>query len=430
MTVCPSLSPPVSTSITFFDSRPFLDKALRHGAASGILPADQIQRIEGEFAKGIVQIADYFDTANLRPSLELAMQRMARMISLYLEEACGGDLGKAAELLRDKTFLSLSKGGADMLRMFYALPTDLSVFNQKNVASKEDLKAKTAAPIPFPEFKKEWNERQEIQATAGFAFWLAERLGVARAELESGFDDLNGVINSGMLSLYVGEGEFKMPTRQQLAQWFGKVRKPTAKRNDARIKDFLRSAPESFAGMTWQQMERFEKNLLPKIRAKSTTSGAAISKDVEEKLHRGIDDLTFFTIEDVNEDCFQFEALTSKAWQRVTGGEIDDPAVLATVFYLLATGQSPKPTMLLREAKELVQVFRTSGFDSPAVIEYIAQHAPIKDQEKLKALWLEDLKPEGERFMDDSESGTDTHMTRALNYLKSACAVAWKKTFS
>ena len=78
--------------------------------------------IQEDFSKGIVQIANYFGTAHLRPELELALHRMVNLISLYLEDMSGGDLQIAAASLRDKTFLSHSKAGSDMLKRLHAMP--------------------------------------------------------------------------------------------------------------------------------------------------------------------------------------------------------------------------------------------------------------------------------------------------------------------
>ena len=94
------------TALAAFDSRPFFDKALHHGVRQGILSSGRVQAIQTDFAKGIVQIANYFGTAYLRPDLELALRRMVYLMSLYLEEVSGGDLAMAAASLRDNTLLT------------------------------------------------------------------------------------------------------------------------------------------------------------------------------------------------------------------------------------------------------------------------------------------------------------------------------------
>ena len=78
-----------STLVAAFDGRPFFDKALRQGAKDGVITSGRLEILQDDFAKGIVQIANYFGTAHLRPDLELAQHRMVRLISLYLEEVTG-----------------------------------------------------------------------------------------------------------------------------------------------------------------------------------------------------------------------------------------------------------------------------------------------------------------------------------------------------
>jgi len=111
-----------ATALATFDNRPFFDKALRYGVQQGILTPAQLQNIQEGFSKGIVQIANFFGTAHLRPELELALHRMVNLVSLYLEDMSEGDLQIAAASLRDKTFLSHSKAGSDMLKRLHAMP--------------------------------------------------------------------------------------------------------------------------------------------------------------------------------------------------------------------------------------------------------------------------------------------------------------------
>ena len=62
----------VMTSLATVDNRPFFDKTLHIGVKQGITSPDRLQSIQEEFSKGIVQIANFFGRAYLRPELELA----------------------------------------------------------------------------------------------------------------------------------------------------------------------------------------------------------------------------------------------------------------------------------------------------------------------------------------------------------------------
>ncbi|MDX9914203.1 MAG: hypothetical protein RBS77_06510, partial [Candidatus Moranbacteria bacterium] len=121
----PNASPPaldVPQALALHDARSFFERALVHGADHGILNADKLAVLHAEAPKGMVQIARYFGSEFLRPELERARERMVNFISLHLQEASGGDLAKAAQLLAEHSLLSRSKAGTDMLRQLIALP--------------------------------------------------------------------------------------------------------------------------------------------------------------------------------------------------------------------------------------------------------------------------------------------------------------------
>jgi len=83
--------------------------------------------------------------------------------------------------------------------------------------------------------------------------------------------------------------------------------------------------------------------------------------------------------------------------------------------------------MLLREAREIIRIFRTRGFESQAVIKFVDDHAPEAIREDLLKSWADDLQREAEEQLADSDPNwPDTHMDRALEYLRRTCRVAWK----
>ena len=136
---------------------------------------------------------------------------------------------------------------------------------------------------------------------------------------------------------------------------------------------------------------------------------------------------SFFVAESVDDDVREYNRLVAREWDRVTRGEADDPAVLATVFLFVATGLPPKASMLLKEAKEIIRVFRNDGFDSQAVEDFVTGKAPEAMREDLLRFWSEDLRREAEEGLADTDPRwPDTHMERALKYLRSSCAVSWK----
>jgi hypothetical protein len=173
-----------------------------------------------------------------------------------------------------------------------------------------------------------------------------------------------------------------------------------------------------FQRLARRAMDRFIERDLPQIRDAGNTADKLLYGDSAE---------VYFVSESLDEDVREYDRLVAKEWHRVTGGDADDPAVLATVFFFLATGLPPKASMLLKEAKEVIRVFRTSGFASRAVIDYVDNHAPEAMREDLQKFWEDDLKSEAqEQLADNDPNWPDIYMERALEYLRKTCCAAWK----
>jgi hypothetical protein len=411
---------PVSSALATFDSRPFFDKALRYGVAHEIISPERLAIIQEDFSKGIVQIARYFGTEHLRPELDLALQRMVNMIGLYLEDSSGGDLQIAAESLRDKSFLSHSKAGSDMLKRLHAMP-DSTVMAGSPVTPEGQrayLDEKTAADtISLPEYRSEYNLRQANQDLIGFSFWLAKKMGVARSELNE-LDDAGLLVRSAMLVIFIDKADLKLPTRMAFVRLIKAAKVAKAKLNENRLNSFLMDAPIEFQMLAQRAMEHFLKSDLPQLRAFGSTA---------DKLLYGDSIHGYFVCESLDEDSREYERQVAKEWDRVTCGEADDPEVVATVFFFVATGLPPKARMLLREAREVIRIFRTSGFDSQAVLDFIKNNASEAMREDLQKAWKDDLMSEAEEQLADKDPHwPDTHMERALEYLKKTCRATWK----
>ena len=414
----------MATALTTFDNRPFFDKALRYGVAQDIIPPGRLQSLQEEFSKGIVQIANFFGTAHLRPELELALHRMVNLVSLYLEDMSGGDLQIAAASLRDKTLLSHSKAGSDMLKRLHAMPEDKKIGSSPLPVSQHAYLDKETASdtIPLAEYRSKLAKRQENRNTIDFALWLAKKMGDSREDLDSlsrGATEADSLIHSAMLVIVVDKAELKLPTRTAFVRLFESAKNPKAKLNQDRLKAFLREAPTEFQQLARSAMDRFIERDLPQIRAYSKTADKFLNGELGEN---------YFVAESVDDDNREYDRLVAKEWDRVTRGEADDPAVMAKVCFFVATGFPPKKDpMLRREAREIIRVFRTSGFDSRAVIQFIDKHAPEAIREELQKFWTYELKPEAEEQLSDLDPNwPDTHMERALKYLRETCRVAWK----
>jgi hypothetical protein len=410
----------VPSHLTPFDDRPFFDKALNYSLKNEIISPERLKVIEADFSKGIIQVARYFGTAHLRLELELALQRMVNLISLYLEDMSGGDLETAAMALRDKSFLSLSKSGSEMLKRLHALPenTLLSTRPFSDDDQRAFVEGKTSvAPMTLEEYHTELALRQQYQNMIHFAFWLAENMGIGRNEINE-YDDVDFLIRTAMLVLFVEKSELRLPTRLQFARLIKAAKEPQATLNENRFNAFIKEAPSEYQNLARQSMENFIEKALPQIRH---------SKMTADRLLYGDSVLHYFVRESLDEASREYEREVAKEWDRITKGQGTDPTVVATVLLLLATGLPPKHKMLKSDGQKIIRVFRKSGFNSQAIADFLKAHAPEILREDLLYEWEQSYKPEAEeRLADNDPEWPDKHMERGLAYLKETCQVSWK----
>jgi hypothetical protein len=410
----------VSTALAQVDSRPFFEKVLRYAIEQNVIAPELLKTLLADAPKGMVQIANYFGTAHLRTDLESARQRIVNLISLYLEDVSGGDLQRAALSLRDKSLLSHSKGGSDMIKRLHAMPDSkiigghsVTAEDQRNFLNDHSL----ASALSLADYRLAFEYRKACQQEIDFALWLAKKMN-APADQVNLCGDTSTLLRSAMLVLFAEKTELKMPTRSGFVRLIEATKKKSCKLDEARLKTFLANAPLEFQQLGQQEMQRFIADDLPEIRKAASTA---------DSLLYGESSQPYFVVENMDEDNREYERLVAQEWHRVTKGDGDDPAVVSTVFLLIATGFAPKPKLLLREGQELIQAFRTTGFNSKAVLEFINIHAPHESREDLKRQWLEDLKPEAELDLADNDpSFPDSYMERSLEYLRKTCATSWK----
>jgi len=409
----------VNSSVAVVDDRPFFEKAVRYGLEHGVLTRDNIAKMEADAPKGIVQIADHFGTAYLRTDLESATVRLTNLISLYLEDFANGDLRTAATSLRDNSLLSHSRGGSEMLKRLHAMPADTGLHQRKAdpLAQKIFVNERSFAfPLTVAGYRAQVGQCQANQMRIDFARWLARRLNATPNECED--FSAEEVIRSAMLLLFVGAKTLEMPSKTQFITLVETLRKKAFKPTSAALDAFLREAPEAFAEMSRQAMQDFIANTLPRLKSPA--------KSADEILHAESQG-AFFVREASEEDVVAYDKLVAREWVRMTKGEADDPAVLATLFLNVATGHPPKAAALLKDAKSIITAFRNQGFDSKAVLAFVDEHAPFEQREDLKAMWLQDLRPDAEIHLADNDPQMpDAYMERALKYFKQNCVANWK----
>jgi hypothetical protein len=370
----------------------------------------------------MVQIANHFGTAHLRTDLENARDRMANLISLHLENHTGGDLQLAALAIRDKSFLSLSKGGSDLLKILHAMPITPEIGyrvtqpeDEKNFLNEKTL----ASPMLSFQYQTEQGRRSTCQRQIALACWLARRMGLSKNELESASPDAELVIRSALLVLFVKEAKLELPGRTGLVKLLDAARKKTSKLDEARLNAFLAQQPNDFVSALRTAMKQFVAETIPQLR-NSTESADYI-------LNSGNAMGIYFINENITEDLGAYDRLVAKEWHLLTKGDDDDDSVIATIFLFIATGLPPKASALKREAKEIISAFRKSGFNSDAVLSFIEAHAPYQMREHLVDLWQKKLKHEAEIHLSDLDPQMpDSYMDRALFYFKETCNTSWK----
>jgi hypothetical protein len=408
-----------STSLSTSDARPFFEQALRYGIRNGVITPERLQHILAEGPKGIVQIANYFGTAHLRAELEIASERMVNLLSLYLADLSNGDLRSAASSLQRNSLLSHSKGGSDLLRRLSALPSIPIIENHRQSPEdqRNDLNEWTfAGALDAQTYRSELSIRQSVQAEIEFARWLLKKFGAPAADDQFAVET-HAVINSAMLVLSVKDAPLRMPTRVDFVRLVAALQKKRTHQSAAQWQAFLADLPPAYAAMAEKMADAFARDVLPAIRVGDRTA---------DELLYGDHALNVYIREDLDEDSGEYDRQVSSAWYRITSGDAEDPEVIATILFRVATGLVPKSKLLKREAREMVAAFRLNGFDSGAVNEFIETHAPLQSQPDLKRIWKEDLAPDASESLSDNDSQfPDKYMSRAIAYLRKACRAGW-----
>ncbi|KAF3996858.1 hypothetical protein [Glaciimonas immobilis] len=396
--------------IATVDKRPFFEKALTYGAHNDIIDRAKIQVIIADGAKGSVQIANFFGSSHLHTDLDNARKRMVNLISLYLEDACQGNLEEAAISLRDNSFLSHSRGGNEMLKALHALP-DCAVFGDvksQDVKSFQDERT-LIKPYSLSAYRKERQTREEDANTLAAATWFAKSMGLPRSALE--FTSAETVIRSAILVRAAGADSF--PGRNAFAAQLSTVRIQATAVGKLKIaKKLLDDVPEEYQKICDKIRREIEKHDGPLI------VNSALGLDEM----RNTVELRYFVRESGMDDVEEFDTLMSEEWRKVTGGK-EDPFSRLTAFLCIAADTRPKTTISEAEAKAITRQVRQRGFNSEAVASFIANAAPFEMKDNLLSLWEEEFLPEAAAFMLDKD---DDKYVSAIKFLKENCNVRTK----
>jgi hypothetical protein len=399
----------MTQSVALFDDRPFFEKALVYGVQHGVLDSAQLDAIQTDAPKGMVQIARYFGSEFLRPELEKAKDRIVNLVSLTLQIQSGGDLHQAAEHLREHSFMSRSKAASDMLKALIVMPqnTHFGMNEHGTFSDKHIPQLAKWSLCNLAEYQAELAKRQQVAHVIEAAIWMADRLGLHADDLEEAGCDAEAVIRTALLAAVTQQPD--MPDWVGFQKIIARLRKPSAKKviNLAVPKDL----PAEFKTAVELVRQSVEADL-PKILDTQHTA---------QKLFNQTPAFVgrYFWIEDGLSEVDHYDRQTSAAWTQATGDHSDDSSLL-TLFLCIATGSKGKTLLTEKTAATLIRKIRKSGVQPELATAFIQANAPAEHQADYIHMW--------EAFIDESmdtlKSDHDSKLHDALSLLRRECNVA------
>ncbi|WP_394779248.1 hypothetical protein [Undibacterium sp.] len=393
-------------NVSLFEDRPFFESALRLGVQKGVLDQAKIAAIEADAPKGMVQIAEAFGSKYLRPEIETARKRIVNLVSLYLFETANGDLDVAAKLIRDNSFLSLSRGGSGMIKAMFAMP-EYALLGREEKGRVEDFLEYWSRKESQIDYQKSLAQRKANMLEIEAGLWFGEQLELEREDLREQDADAESVIRTAMLLRLAGKPAGSLMNQVEFAGLLDTIRakgikpKKTAKGKTEEI-------PEKFQAIAERVRKEVEERDLPRI----LDMEASLDKLVYELKDRYY--LRDYEVEDTSE----YDALVSKEWTKVTKGKSDIDSLL-TLFLCLAADLPPKTSLSEAAAKKLVKKLRDEGFNPDAASEFIRAAAPHEKQESLLADWQEFVEEANNYLLDD----WDSTYTGAMRFLRENCYI-------
>ncbi len=388
-------------ALATYDARPYFARALDHGIKNGIIEPERLDAMRTDGAKGIVQIANFFGTAHLRTDLDDAMKRMVTLASLYLEHKSEGNLTRAARSLQEHTFLSHSRGGSEMLKALFALPSDSTIDDPPEPEGvKEFLRARSLSdPWSVAEYRARLAERRLHQAEIDAAYWFADVMGLEPEALMG--ESAESVIDACLLSRIAGKSGTGLLSAEEIKKFLKAVR--AAKKKPAVSKTLLDDVPQTLFEVVEKRLKKIRTKDLPRI-ADMKVAFSDLVREYHDRFH------SFTLLSDISD----YDALVTDEWRKVTQGKTDTDS-MNTVFLCLAAGLPPKPALSVAEAKAAIKAIRADGAAAKSVSTFIGDHAPHQMIDGLIALWEDEFLPEViEQLIIDDAGDTPDALLRLL----------------
>ena len=397
-----------SASISVYDHRPFFEKALRFGLHNGLIDDAKLEAIRTDAPKGMVQIARYFGTEFLRPELEKSRERIVNLVSLHLEQDTGGDLHAAAELLRENSFLSRSKAGSEMLKALLSMPDNTHFSMQESGEFRDELIPVLARWTlkTLPEYQQELAKRSEIQTRIEAAFWCAQKLGVARRELQTADTDSEAVIRTALLAQAAGRS--LMPNWAQFETAVTLLRKRAEAGKPVHLA-LPKGVPAEFQPVLQATLEVMQEHDLPKI-LDATVKPRKLF--IQSLAFMG----RYFWLDEGVDDISELDRAISDQWLKVTQRHTDDSSLI-TLFLCIATGAARKTTLTEAAAASIVRKIRKGGFHPQQASDFIREYAPHEHHADYQTLWQNFVEETQRDLLDER----DTRLVEAMGALKLHC---------
>jgi hypothetical protein len=375
-----SAAPAPSQALASYDDRPYFARALDHGLKNGLIDSEKLDAMRNDGAKGVVQIADYFGTSHLRTDLDEAVKRMVTLVSLYLEHTSDGNISRAARSLQENTFLSHSRGGSQMLKSLFAMPTDTTIPDPADVEDvKEFLRDRSLGePWTVAEYRAKLAERQAFQNEIQAALWFADVMRIPQEALIN--ESSESVLHACLLTRIAGRLEGSLLSAEELKEFLKAFRR--SKKKLVIDETLLDDVPgvhreviaRHFASMVAKDLPRIKDAKVP-------------FNDLVREYHDRFHPLS------MSIEISDYDALVTDEWRRVTQGMTDSDS-MNTIFLCLAAGKPPKPSITAVEAKAAVVAIRENGALQKSVQEFILGSAPHQMIDGLISLWEDEFLPE------------------------------------
>ena len=412
-------------SLAFYDSAPFFDRALKHAVQNKLIDQAKIDEMINDAATGTIQIAEYFGTtAHLRENLQQASVWMASLVSLHLENASNGDLQLAAQMIKEKSFRTLSRGGSQMLKALYALPEDDHFGALRFDTESDFLKRCLISHMTLAKYRQAMVMHSQFKLELGLANYLLKKM----ATPSRAFNDLHApakhVLRSAVLFMAygakkiatgklatakLGAGKAGFPDENALFEIFTAMRKEWSFLGDVSCsKKFLEEIPEDYLPLALQTLTSIQQEDIPQIVSLSVPL-ASIFADLKVRQY-------FFLFDPMN-DVSQFDKKLAEEWFVLTNGTEDD-ALLLSLFISAAAALKLKTSLTVTEVKKAVLNIRENGLLEKEVIKLIKK-APHDEQEQLQSLWSEFIEDASLYLLDES----DENLSEAVAYLKDHCNI-------